>query len=143
MRQEKNNRSNRQDQEQARKRNQATRNAGQMANDLLTTPLDPLHDYAHDLELGTYVDARERYDHLYGETVPNVNQVEFAETEEAKKEPTNQVEFAKEREYPTECPGVEFGKEESAMKLQERVGRKSDRTSAAKPNSRASTSNKK
>lgn len=159
MRQEKNNRSNRQDQEQARKRNQATRNAGQMANDLLTTPLDPLHDYAHDLELGTYVDARERYDHLYGETVPNVNQVEFAETEEAKKEPTNQVEFAKEeerkkakasrvefakeREYPTECPGVEFGKEENAMKLQERVGRKSDRTSAAKPNSRASTSNKK
>ena len=60
-----------------------------------------------------------------------------------KKAKASRVEFAKEREYPTECPGVEFGKEESAMKLQERVGRKSGRTSATKPNSRASTSNKK
>ncbi|HHU24699.1 MAG: hypothetical protein PHG08_03475 [Bacilli bacterium] len=142
MRQEKNNRSNRQDQEQAKKRNQATRNANQMANDLLTTPLDPNHDYAHDIELGTYVDARERYDHLYGETVPNVNQVEFAKEEETKKK-ANQVEFAKEREIPKEYNEVEFGKDESAMKLQERTNLKSGRSSVAKPNSRASTSNKK
>ena len=44
--------------------------------------LDPLHDYAHDL--GRLMSMPGRYDHLYGETVPNVNQVEFAETEEAK-----------------------------------------------------------
>ena len=95
MRQEKNNRSNRQDQEQARKRNQATRNAGQMAKDLLTTPLDPLHDYAHDLELGTYVDARERYDHLYGETVRMSIKWNLPKRKKLKGM-TNQSRFAKE-----------------------------------------------
>ena len=61
MRQEKNNRSNRQDQEQARKRNQATRNAGQMANDLLRLRLTFMT--MRTISGGNLCRCRERYDH--------------------------------------------------------------------------------
>jgi len=74
-------RQNQNNNQQERKRNRQNESAGAMVNDLRKTPLNPNHDYAHDIELGTYVDSRERYDNLVGDTVPNQNNVPINNTE--------------------------------------------------------------
>lgn len=68
-------RQNQNNNQQERKRNRQNESAGEMANDLkkTNTPLNPNHDYAHDVELGTYADSRERYDNLINDTVLNRN----------------------------------------------------------------------